>query len=188
MRGNASYRKRARTVAQYPGLLRLAKEVLRVYDSPWWGQRDISIFLCGGKKQKAFRNRLRDVVPQQRGYYRYRVFYPEDMFMALIFGNPRSDLLQLEHFLATKVHAIVILLQSAGTFTELGAFAAAKGVRDKLLVVTYPRYARDKSFINIGPLRYLTKNTKSLVLKSRMEQDPSHEANRLAERIREFAK
>jgi len=44
------------------------------------------------------------------------------MFIEFILGHQKQDLLTLENLLADSVNTVVILLQSPGTFTELGAF------------------------------------------------------------------
>ena len=127
---------------------------------------DISVFLCGGAgpNEDALRRRLGDTIASLKSKYSYAVFYPEDMFLELILGHQKQDLLSLENLLAQSVSAVTILLHSPGTFTELGAFANHRALRDKLIVVMDPRYKNKPSFINIGPIRYLNKKTSSHVL------------------------
>jgi hypothetical protein len=132
-------------------------------------QRDpneFSLFLCGGKggEEESLRRILRKRISNLISKYRYRIYFPEDMFVELTLGHQRHDLLSLENILAKSVDCVVILLQSPGTFTELGAFANHRRLRDKLIIVTDPKYARDKSFINLGPIRYLKRQSKSKIL------------------------
>lgn len=135
--------------------------------------RDISLFLCGGSspEEAKFRRNLGRRVMHMKSKYMYSVYYPEDMFVELVLGHQRQDLLSLENLLADSVHCVTILLQSPGTFTELGAFANYERLRDKLIVVVDPRYRRSRSFISIGPIRYLESQTKSKVLYSRMDSN-----------------
>jgi len=127
---------------------------------------NISIFLCGGssKSEAPFRRKLGSVISETKSKYRYSVYYPEDMFVELILGHQRQDLLTLENLLAKSASAVVILLQSPGTLAELGAFSNHPQLKDKLLVVIDSRYEKSHSFINTGPVRHLQKQTKSLVI------------------------
>jgi hypothetical protein len=132
---------------------------------------DVSIFLCGGASptESDFRRALGSAVSATRSKYRYSVYYPEDLFVELILGHQRQDLLTLENLLAASVSAVVILLQSPGTFAELGAFSNHPRLKDKLLVVIDPHFQRSQSFINTGPLRHLRRQTESKVIFHRMQ-------------------
>ena len=126
----------------------------------------VSIFLCGGSSlvDSQFRRELGSLISAIKSKYRYSVYYPEDMFVELILGHQRQDLLTLENLLAESVSAVVLLLQSPGTFVELGAFSNHPRLRDRLFVVIDPRYKKSHSFINTGPVRHLQKQTKSWVI------------------------
>ncbi len=126
---------------------------------------EISIFLCGGstKEQAKLRRNIGNELTGMSSKYTYTIHYPEDMFMELIFGYKKHDLLSLENLLAKSVHVIVIILQSPGTLVELGAFANHSLLSDKLVVLIDSRHQRGKSFVNLGPVRYLKDKTKSHV-------------------------
>lgn len=62
------------------------------------------------------------------------------------------DLLTFEEFLAEVSDAIILFVESPGSFCELGAFAyAEKLFSDKLIIVIDEKYKDDKSFIITGP-------------------------------------
>ena len=62
------------------------------------------------------------------------------------------DLLTFEEFLAEVSDAIILFVESPGSFCELGAFAyAEKLFSDKLIIVIDEKYKGDKSFIITGP-------------------------------------
>jgi hypothetical protein len=146
---------------------------------------EISIFLCGGSgKEKKFRREVGEKIcaTSKLSNYKYSVYYPEDMFIELILGHQKQDLLTLENLLADSASAVVILLQSPGTFTELGAFTNYEKLFNKLIVIIDPRFARKKSFINLGPVRFLKTKTKSKVLFIPMNNS---NLNKLVERITE---
>ncbi|MGC2421970.1 MAG: retron St85 family effector protein [Candidatus Acidiferrales bacterium] len=133
---------------------------------------DISIFLCGGADgaDHKLRMRLGESLAGLKSKYRYSVYYPEDMFVELVLGHQKQDLLTLENLLARSVSAVAILLQSPGTFTELGAFSNHELLKDKLVVVVDPKRKKAQSFVNSGPLRHLINETSSSVLFLKMDE------------------
>jgi hypothetical protein len=132
---------------------------------------DISIFLCGGAggTEHELRRKLGASLTGLKSKYRYSIFYPEDMFVELVLGHQKQDLLTLENLLARSVSAVTILLHSPGTFTELGAFSNHSLLKDKLIVVMDPKHMKSQSFINTGPIRHLLKETSSRVLFLKMD-------------------
>jgi hypothetical protein len=150
---------------------------------------EISIFLCGGssKEEEKFRRKVGEKIcaTSKHSPYKYSVYYPEDMFIELILGYQKQDLLTLENLLADSASSIVILLQSPGTFTELGAFTNFKKLSNKLIVIIDPKYTRKKSFINLGPVRFLKTKTKSKVLFIPMNNS---NLNKLVEQITEVTR
>ena len=152
---------------------------------------EISIFLCGSSavEESKFRRKVGEEISKIVSKYRYSVYLPEDMFIELILGPQKKDLLSLENLLANSTTAVAILLQSPGTFTELGAFANYKGLDNKLIVVIDPKYARSTSFINLGPIRYLKTRTHSKVLFLRMDNGNLHNlVKEIADSARDIAK
>jgi hypothetical protein len=133
---------------------------------------DISIFLCGGagNNEVGLRRKLGTALAALKSKYRYSTFYPEDMFVELVLGHQKLDLLTLENLLAKSVSSVVILLHSAGTLTELGAFSNHGQLKDKLVVVMDPKYKKSNSFISTGPIRLLQKSTSSQVLFIKMDE------------------
>lgn len=63
------------------------------------------------------------------------------------------DLLIFEEFLAEVSDAIILFVESPGSFCELGAFAYADALfSDKLIIVMDEEYRGSKSFIATGPV------------------------------------
>ena len=131
--------------------------------------KETSIFLCGGatKKQSQFRFSLGKKIENNKSKYAYSIYYPETLFSEILLGHNKSDLLSLENFLADSVNAVVIPLQSVGTFTELGAFANHPRLKDKLIVLIDPKFKLDNSFINSGPIKFLKNKSTSIVMYSK---------------------
>jgi len=86
------------------------------------------------------------------------MFRAEDAFRAL---SPSSDynLLTIEHELAEYSDCVVVISESPGAFAELGAFASNEKVVKKILVVIPKMHAISPSFINMGPIAYISKKS-----------------------------
>ncbi|MHC4663037.1 MAG: retron St85 family effector protein [Planctomycetota bacterium] len=145
-------------------------------------QDDISIFLCGGGKPEhcQLRANIRNRINNFRSKYKYTTFFPEDLFMELIRGPKRRDLLSLENILAESATSVAILLQSPGTFAELGAFSNHNKLNNKLIILVENKYKSSKSFLNYGPLRYLKnkKNSQSKVIYTHISEANSEDIAR----------
>lgn len=70
-------------------------------------------------------------------------------------GNSRSNALEIEERLAKLADIVIIVVESPGTFAELGAFSLSENLRRKLLPILDATRARDDSFINTGPVRWI---------------------------------
>ena len=113
---------------------------------------NIDLFLCGGASNKSYisnRDELRKRLEKDK---KLSIFYPEDMFMELL-SRKKYDLFTLENFLAENSDLIMIVCESPGSFTELGAFTSNEKTRRKLVVLIQKKYKNDKSFIMQGPVR-----------------------------------
>lgn len=63
------------------------------------------------------------------------------------------DLLTFEDFLAEVSDAIILFVESPGSFCELGAFAYADSLfSDKMIIVLDEQYREERSFIATGPV------------------------------------
>jgi len=152
-------------------ILDIAQELKKEFLDELPRTSEISLFLCGGgsAEELRFRRQIGKKISQIKSKYLYSVYYPEDMFIELILGHQRKDLLSLEDLLATGANCVVILLQSPGTFSELGAFTNYSELKNKLVVVIEPKYKHSRSFISLGPIRFLETRTQSKVLYYRMD-------------------
>jgi len=153
-----------------PQVLELVKQLKSHFEGELKSAKEITIFLCGGNslEQSKLRILLGKQISQITSKYTYSLHYPEDMFTELISGHEAKDLLTLENMLADSVDCIVILLQSPGTFTELGAFANHAVLRNKLVIIIDKEFKGKRSFISLGPLRLLKNHTTSKIIYSDM--------------------
>ena len=126
----------------------------------------ITVFLVGSatSNPKSKRNILRNHLIGTKYRTWFDVYYPEDIFEEILRNKRKLDLLTLENLLAESVNCIVIVLESPGSFTELGAFSNHSELSNKLVVLVDQKHKKDRSFINLGPLSFLRKRTESKVL------------------------
>ncbi|HEX7478526.1 MAG TPA: retron St85 family effector protein [Polyangiales bacterium] len=136
-------------------LERIGKRIRTDVVAPHWDFRR-RVFLCGAAtgKRTSVRERLAAALTAHSRHSTL-VYYPEKLFDELLTGVGRHDLLSLENLLAEGVTAIVVVLESPGAMTELGAFANHDQLRKKLIVVQDKKFVRDRSFIQLGPIRLL---------------------------------
>jgi hypothetical protein len=82
------------------------------------------------------------------------VFYADDVW-AQISSVVGQNALAMEQRLAELADVVCLIVESPGTFTELGAFSIHPRLRRKLLPILDVRYKSDPSFINTGPVRWI---------------------------------
>jgi hypothetical protein len=138
-----------------------------------------TVFLVGAKSTDptSLRARLRGDLETRSYVSRFRVLYPEELFDDLLSGKfgERFDLLRLENLLAEGVDAVVILLESAGSIAELGAFCNHRKLAEKLVVVVQEEHRRDHSFIMLGPVRQVRERNRQAVIFADFESSPTAE-------------
>lgn len=130
------------------------------------GKRSLTVFLVGAGQENpsSIREPVRKELESKKYIKWFDVYYPEELFEELILSGTQFDLLSLENFLAKNVHTVAIILESEGAIAELGAFANHKDLNDRLVVIIDKKYRKKKSFIMLGPVRYLRNKTKSIVI------------------------
>jgi len=145
----------------------------------------LNVFLIGSAQDvpNSLRDYLRKKLLEVWYYPKLEIFYPEELFDELFQGRNEIDLLHLENLLALSVHAIVIVLESAGSIAELGAFANHEALKNRLVVVVDQKYKKKKSFIMLGPVKMLRKKTDSNVIYCDFENISEDSLNKLREKV-----
>lgn len=82
------------------------------------------------------------------------VFYADDIW-AEFANKSSSNALKIENELAKLADIVIIVVESPGTFAELGAFSISDELRKKLLPIVDLQYRNTNSFINTGPLTWI---------------------------------
>lgn len=114
------------------------------------------IFLCGGASSTN-RDRLRDYSAKHLPFI--DIFYAERVWEQIAGEDSRSAL-EMESDLAQLADVVVIIVESPGTFAELGAFSLAEPLRQKLLPIVDEQYRGKPSFLSNGPLRWIERESK----------------------------
>ena len=149
----------------------------------------IVVFLCWGASNrgyKSLRDKVRTLLENEKKtlwYKPFKIFYPEDLLIEVLNKTKDADLLSYEQFLANNSHVIVIICESAGSLVELGAFTNNEYTVDKVIAAVDKNLAKHKSFIMLGPIKYLKKRNKLNVIE--YGQDEVDFAKRLSRNIRE---
>lgn len=111
------------------------------------------VFVCGGKASKIPSSpaSLRELLlheassagtPDKLGGA--AVLLAEEAEKALAKSN-FGNLLDLEEYIAAIVHAVVLIVESPGSFCELGAFVKTREICEKLIAIIPSRYKNEPS-------------------------------------------
>lgn len=84
--------------------------------------------------------------------------------MDMLNRDKKADLLEYENLLADNSDMVCIICESMGSAVELGAFIQNNKLEQKLTVCINQKFARDKSFIMMGPVKHLKKINKTSVM------------------------
>lgn len=150
----------------------------------------IIVFLCGGasyKGKKSLRDKMRVLLENDKGKYYsqlpIKIFYPEDLLIEVLNKTKGADLLSYEQLMANNSNIIAIICESAGSLVELGAFTNNEYTVNKVIAAVDKKRAKDKSFIMLGPIKYLKRKSKLNVVE--YGNDELEFSHRLSQSIRE---
>jgi hypothetical protein len=147
------------------GLARIAAAIRDELFAPI-RNRKTAIFICGAGKEKrdSVRSAIRHELTRNWYSYKYEILLPEDFFDELLYGKNRCDLIELETVLAESVDALLMIPESWGAVTELGAFSMNKDLRRKMICLQDVKHKKTESFINFGPVRLIRDSKEGKVL------------------------
>ncbi len=141
-----------------------------------------TIFLCGAGKSQKTTTRYK-IAQELTMNYKYSMYfdliYPEDIFDELLYSSHATDLLSLENLLADSVDAVIMIPESPGSYTELGAFASNEKLRAKLICVIDEKYKKTKSFINHGPIKLVKAANKNNIVFIKTDEISKNSASKI---------
>lgn len=122
----------------------------------WRPKEDVQfVFLCGANinpgEPSRRRRTLMDFSSKNLPYAKF--FLAESMFTVLKAEGHKANLLDIEKDLSSFADFVIIILESESAFCELGAFAAYKELRNKIIVINDSNHKSSPSFINLGPVK-----------------------------------
>lgn len=151
----------AKTLAEIAMSLNIAKSSVQ--------NRLPQIFLCGGPLQKSgkplvsLRAVLLALLETDYPGLRSSVILAEEA--ADWYHSPKSphfpNLVDLEKQIGALSTLILLIVESAGSIAELGAFSFISSLRAKLAVVLEGNYQHDRSFIMEGPVAMVEEENKA---------------------------
>jgi len=121
------------------------------------------VLLCGGKAEISNHHpiqSLRHAITRESTSY--EIFRPEEI-TSWSHDGVYKNLMNLEADLASICSLVVIILESPGSFTEVGAFSQLPELSNKIIAISSNIFKDNNSFINLGILRHLTENDESSV-------------------------
>lgn len=139
---------------EHPKYVRVRERLILSLTSPHYRFRrsESIIFLCGGEKSIArdtLAAYLRKHIPTTK------FFYAEPVW-EVIATRLKLGALAMEADVAKLADLVIIIVESAGTFAELGAFSNSDALRPKLLAIVDSKYSPpQKSFIALGPIHWI---------------------------------
>jgi hypothetical protein len=110
------------------------------------------VFLCGAN-QSTRRDNLAAYL--LRNHDDVLIFYAESVWAVIAAGASAANALDVEAKLAELADIVIVIVESPGTFAELGAFANSEPLRQKLLPLLDTIHRGQESFITTGPVRWV---------------------------------
>jgi hypothetical protein len=123
-----------------------------------------AIFLCGGElsSEKPTTPSVREAIlrhlPTRDTINGSQIILAERATDALP-GSNFTNLLDLEEYISAIVDGVVLIVESAGSICELGAFVKTPEISEKLIVLISSAHNNVSSFIKLGALKYFSETS-----------------------------
>jgi hypothetical protein len=118
------------------------------------------VFVCGGTEKGCLRDRFLEYCAKHMTDV--RVFRAEDVqkvYRERAGGLEFVNIAELEDILSELSDCVVLFPESPGSFAEIGYFAKDPDIRKKMLVVNKSSMQTTDSFISIGPIELINRNS-----------------------------
>jgi len=138
----------------HPAYVRVRENLVRGFRDRVFVFRKLKhvVFVCGGFEST---RRLDLVKYLGKWCPEALVFQADDVWTEIAARNPGLNALALEEQLASLADMLLIIVESPGTYAELGAFSISPQLRPKLLPIIDASHRNKPSFINSGPVKWV---------------------------------
>ncbi|MFZ1085479.1 MAG: retron St85 family effector protein [Terracidiphilus sp.] len=125
------------------------------------------LFLCGGETSQngeppnTLRGFLVQYLENSKPGLRSSTILAEEAATWYLSTKYFDNLVDLEEQIAALSTLILLIVESPGSMTELGAFSFVESLRNKLYVVLEESYQDDHSFIVLGPIEKIKREGES---------------------------
>ena len=131
------------------------------------------VFLCGANIDNTTISARRSALIKfaKTNLSHTQFFLAENMLSTLQVEGHKGNLLDIENDISMFADKIIIVLESASSFTELGVFSHGN-LRKKLIVINDSKFRGSKSFINLGPIKAIEEvSGKDYIIDYKMSED-----------------
>ncbi len=118
------------------------------------------VLVCGKKETPSLKTGREQFLEYAKNHCEGFHFFIAETIFKLKDKDDEIDLLSLEEHLIAFCDCVLIILESESTFAELGAFASAEKLVERILVVNDIKFEDGDSFITLGPLAKINKKSK----------------------------
>ena len=132
------------------------------------------VFLCGANINNTDISVRRSAIIKfaKKHLPHTQFFIAEKMFPILQKEGNKDNMLDIENEISKFADKIVVVLESASAFTELGVFSHDSELRKKLIVINDSKFRGSTSFISMGPLEAIKESSgKDHVIDYKMNED-----------------
>lgn len=148
----------------HPTGQRLLSEVRGIFQNkPIFHRRDKPfVFICGGSTLKRSRKIRGKFLTWAKSRFHEVVFVlAEDAYSYTNSYDPPEavNLAEFEEVIGEIADCVLLFPESAGSFAELGLFSAHSVIRTKILVVNPVSFVSEESFVNLGPVATIDRNS-----------------------------
>jgi len=120
------------------------------------------VFVCGGPTRSRKKSTRRRFLEWSKTNFREILpLLAEDAYKPTVFYDPPTiiDLAEFETIICEIADCIVVFPESAGSFAEIGYFAAKDLVSKRILVANSVSLQSEDSFISLGPIRKIDRTS-----------------------------
>jgi hypothetical protein len=118
------------------------------------------VFVCGGPTKTRKKSMRRKFLEWSKtNFTEILPLLAEDAYKPTDFYDPPTiiDLAEFETIMCDIADCIIVFPESAGSYAEVGYFAAKDGIGDRVLIANSLVHQSEDSFLSLGPIRKINR-------------------------------